>query len=151
MEVYNAPLLLEKNPGVNLDNLYTFSFLPSVVKLHFLNQIFKSNSRHERRTKWQETVAGSSPERDLLLLYLSRLGQNRHGHGAGVDAALLLGPRHSLHSVHPSFKLHVFVGFWASNAGGRMPKAALETGSTGSFLPFCHALFKLTTTCVLMK
>lgn len=94
---------------------------------------------------WEQPCARS------LLLYLSRLGQNCHCHGAGVDTALLLCPRHSLHSVHSSFKFQVFVGFWASNAGWRMPKATLKTGRTESLLPFCHALFKLTITCILMK
>lgn len=100
-------------------------------------------------TRWQ--WRGAPCASSVPVLYLSRLRQNRHCHGAGVDAALLLCPRHSLHSVHPSFKFHVLVGFRASNAGWRMPKATLTTGRAESFLPFCHALFKLTITCILMK
>ena len=43
-------------------------------------------------------------------VHLFRLGQDRHGGGGGVDAALGLGFGHALHPVDAAFKLQPGVG-----------------------------------------
>lgn len=79
--------------------------------------------------------------------HLGGLGQNGHGHRAGVDAALPLCLGNPLYSVNPSFVLQVPVGLWASDAGGRVSKASWKIPELNPFtvLPIYKHLTTIST------
>lgn len=131
---------VEKTSSVYLDHLKTCSFLPS--KQNYTSWIILSPVTQNMEGRPNDEVIrllGKEPSaRPIRRLYLSRLGQNCHRHGTGVDAALLLCLWYSLYSMYSSFKFHVSVGFWTSDAGWCMSEATLKT-EWNYFYHSCYA------------
>ena len=58
------------------------------------------------RTRRAEGVDTQVRRIDRDVFHRIGFGQDRHGAGARVDAALRLGDRHALHAMRARFKLH---------------------------------------------